>query len=64
MDITRSPGPVGTTRRNLLAAGAATAAAAAVAPLVGEPTAAQASIGSSGPGKAIHPQSPTRSSAI
>ena len=58
MDITRSPGPVGTTRRNLLAAGAATAAAAAVAPLVGEPTAARASIGSNGPGKAIHPQLP------
>jgi len=58
MDITRSPGPVGTTRRNLLAAGAATAAAATVAPLVGEPTAARASIGSNGPGKAIHPQLP------
>ncbi len=58
MDITRSPSPVGTTRRNLLAAGAATAAAAAVAPLVGDPTAARASVGPNGPGNAIQPQLP------
>jgi hypothetical protein len=60
MDTIRSSGSGGTTRRNLLTAGAATAAAASVAPLVGEPTAARADDGSKGPGKTIRRQEPDK----